>query len=336
MSRTGDGFPWELLKAECLRLVCVQLVEASSVESQYAFKPGRKEEMVAFLNDVYERGVHKALQDVEPQKTIKRTASTAQLGATPSKRKSSFVDGEEDAEGDSDFDDNDNNDNKDEEGYNTRYKGVKRVKVHGPTPEPQEPKPKRKIGRPRKSVVSTASAVEGGVRKRGRPRKGVLSGGEVIKVSKGKGKILENGAAGATAVGEAVIPSISRPRGRPRKNGIMAGTGGVPPKSGPETKPRSANNAPKSKDSAREVFDGIVLVKRNKNGKEKAVGDDDGGDDEAGGDVGNNECVEVPTGGDHNDEHEGDVFEEDAVLAAVNGDAQGDLSSLGGSNKDLT
>ena len=54
-ANTGDKFPWELLKAECLRLVCVQLVEASS-EGQKSFKPARKEDMVAFLRDVHERG----------------------------------------------------------------------------------------------------------------------------------------------------------------------------------------------------------------------------------------------------------------------------------------
>ena len=52
---TGDKFPWELLKAECLRLVCAQLIEASG-EGQNALKLGRKEEMIAFLNNVYERG----------------------------------------------------------------------------------------------------------------------------------------------------------------------------------------------------------------------------------------------------------------------------------------
>jgi len=273
--RTNDKFPWELLKAECLRLVCGQLIEASS-EGQTFFKPVRKEDMVAFLHDVHARGVLKALQDVEPPK--KTIISTPQ--ATPSKRKS-FVDGEEDAEGDSDVEN--------EEGYNTRYKGVKRVKVHGPSPEPQLPKPKRA----RKSV-STGSAVDG--RKRGRPRKNVSSADEAIKVSKGKGRPLENGEADGQ-----VLPSISRPRGRPRKN---------VDKVLPARKPRRSSdaNAPKSKDSARAVFDGILLVKR-PNGKGKAVEDDQA----------------VLTGNDS---------EEDAVVAVVNGDAHGDLSSLGGSNKE--
>ena len=55
MGTTSDKFPWELLKAECLRLVCVQLVEASS-EGQKSFKPARKEDMVTFLRHVHERG----------------------------------------------------------------------------------------------------------------------------------------------------------------------------------------------------------------------------------------------------------------------------------------
>lgn len=240
------------------------------------------------------------MEHVEPPKTAKRSVSSNQQ-ATPSKRKNPSVDGEEDAEGESD--------NEDVEGYNTRYKGVKRVKVHGPTPEPPEPKPRRKIGRPRKSLPVTGSGGVVEVRKRGRPPK---NASVEIRVSKGKGKPLGD----VVVVGEA-IPSISRPRGRPRKNLVVNG------KSGPAKKPlQSASaNAPKSKDSGREVFDGIVLVKRSKNGKEKAVGADEG-----------NTGGEEPTV--NNDEGDGD--EEDAVLAAVNGDVNGDLSSLGGSNKGET
>ena len=55
MGTRSDKFPWELLKAECLRLVCTQLVEASS-EGQKSFKPARKEDMITFLRDVHERG----------------------------------------------------------------------------------------------------------------------------------------------------------------------------------------------------------------------------------------------------------------------------------------
>ena len=247
------------------------------------------------------------MEDVEPPR--KTNDSILQQLASPSKRKSAPVDDDDD-----DYDDEhdaaeDNFDNKNGngEGYNTRYKGVKRVRVHGFSPEPMEPKPRRKIGRPRKSVPEgEVVAVEG--RKRGRPRTTSL-GGDQIKVSKGKGKSLENGDA---AVGEVMIASVSgsRPRGRPRtivSNGV--------PKDGSAKKPRHSTDAPMSKDSGREVFDGIVLVKRNKNRKEEeAVGGRDGEG-------------EAP-----NDERDGS--EEDAVIAAVNGgDAQGDLSSLGGSNK---
>lgn len=306
--RTSDKFPWELLKAECLRLVCAQLVEASS-KSQNSFKLGRKDDMVAFLCDVHERGgtkttlifgfkyylTHKlvyclvleALEDLEPSNKVSVSAPIH------SKRKSPPVDGDdEDAEGDSD--------NEDTEGYNTRYKGVKRVKVHGFSPEPREAKPRRKLGRPRKSAPEGSA-----VRKRGRPRKDASTLGEQIIVSKRKEKPVENGE---------VIPSISRPRGRPRKV-LAQSTNGVEDSA---QKPRQSTNtnAPKSKDSAREVFDGILLVKRSKNEQERSVEDDHGGDH--GGEAPNDE---------------GDGSKEDTVLAVANGDAQGDLSSLGGSNK---
>lgn len=233
--------------------------------------------------------VIKALEDVEPPRTPQH--------ASPSKRKSVLVvddddyDEEEDAEGDDD-DDNKNGG----EGYNTRYKGVKRVKVRGYSPEPVVLKPKRKVGRPRKNVSEGEVVVEG--RKRGRPRMSV--GGEQIKVSKGKRKSLENG-------GDGVGEVISRPRGRPRKKVATESNGVVVAKEGSPKKPRQS--APMSKDSGREVFDGILLVKRNKNREGEAVG-----------------------GGALNDD-ERDGSEENAVIAAVNGDTQGDLSSLGGSNK---
>lgn len=237
--------------------------------------------------------VIKALEDVESSRKTNVASST--LPATPSKRKNVPVDDddydEEDAENDSD--------SKNGEGYNTRYKGIKRVRVHGERPEPT---PRRRAGRPRKSVSEGGVVVEGR-RKRGRPRKdgSTVVGGEQIKISKGKGKSLVNGD-DAAVVGE-MVPSISRPRGRPRKNVTGVASAKKPLQSA------SANAAPKSKDSAREVFDGILLVKRNKN---QAEDDYDG---------------EGP-----NDERDGS--EEDAVIAVVNGDdAQGDLSSLGGSNK---
>ena len=254
------------------------------------------------------------MEDLE-RKTINSTTTLQQQASvSPSKRKSVHVEQEEEEEEEEEEGAGDDSDNKNGgEGYNTRYKGVKRVKVHGFSPERMEPKPKRKVGRPRKSVPAEGDVVpvvEG--RKRGRPRMSGIGGGEQIKVSKGKGKSLENGD-DAAVVGEVV--TVSRPRGRPRK--VVTESNGVP-----EKKPlqQSANNAPMSKDSAREVFDGIVLVKRSTNRTEEAVGGDDDGGGAGGGDVVANE--------------EGDGSEEDAVIAVVNGDdAQGDLSSLGGSNK---
>lgn len=52
---TSAGFPWELLKAECLRLVCTQLVQGSNEGGNYQ-GGGRKEDMVDFLRDIDERG----------------------------------------------------------------------------------------------------------------------------------------------------------------------------------------------------------------------------------------------------------------------------------------
>jgi len=277
--RPSDQFPWELLKAECLRLVCTQLVEGSS-EGQNSYKPGRKEDMVAFLRDVHERGVVKALEDVEsPRKVIAPTTPQA----TPSKRRKVPDDDDDDEEyADEGDDDSDNNNNKNGEGYNTRYKGVKRVKVR---PERVEPTPRRKVGRPRKSVGEGGVVVEG--RKRGRPRKSVGENGSAV----------------------AAVSIISRPRGRPRKVVPVIESNGVS-KEGTALQSISANG-PVSKDNGRgEVFDGIVLVQRNKNRKEEAVGDDDHA---------------------ANDEKDGS---EAAVIAAVNGEGQGDLSSLGGSNKE--
>lgn len=247
------------------------------------------------------------MEDVEPPRKIIESATPLQR-ASPSKRKSVHVHDDDDDDYDEDDEEEDaagdDPDKDGGEGYNTRYKGVKRVKVHGYSPEPMGPKPKRKVGRPRKSAVEGDVVVEG--RKRGRPRIPRMSvGGDQIKVSKGKRKSLENGDANAGEV-------ISRPRGRPRKKLATETNGVVVPKDGSGKKSRQ--NAPMSKDSGREVFDGILLVKRNKDRKE-------------GGAVGDHHH-----GGALNDD-ERDGSEEDAVVAAVNGDAQGDLSSLGGSNK---
>lgn len=53
MSKTAE-FPWELLKAECLRTVCGQLMQAEG--KSYTGTGGRKEDMIEFLTDVGVRG----------------------------------------------------------------------------------------------------------------------------------------------------------------------------------------------------------------------------------------------------------------------------------------
>ena len=54
MSKASQ-FPWDLLKAECLRLVCAQLVQGSKEGGNY---PGasRKEDMIEFLRDIEKQG----------------------------------------------------------------------------------------------------------------------------------------------------------------------------------------------------------------------------------------------------------------------------------------
>lgn len=47
-----DSFPWELLKADCLRLVCQQLLS----QSQIAYAFGKRDDMVVFLRDISTRG----------------------------------------------------------------------------------------------------------------------------------------------------------------------------------------------------------------------------------------------------------------------------------------
>lgn len=46
-------FPWEVLKAECLRTVCSQLVQSTG--AHYS-EVRRREEMISFLNDVEKQG----------------------------------------------------------------------------------------------------------------------------------------------------------------------------------------------------------------------------------------------------------------------------------------
>jgi len=50
----SDHFPWELLKANCLRLVCSQLITSTEQRSGIWF--GKRDEMVSFLHSVHEHG----------------------------------------------------------------------------------------------------------------------------------------------------------------------------------------------------------------------------------------------------------------------------------------
>jgi len=50
-----DSFPWQFLKAECLRLVCQQLF-LQTQQSGLANVLGKRDDMIAFLRDVSTRG----------------------------------------------------------------------------------------------------------------------------------------------------------------------------------------------------------------------------------------------------------------------------------------
>jgi len=52
---SGNNFPWEVLKAECLRLICHQVCAASQIGG-FTNSFGKREEMIGFLRDVTERG----------------------------------------------------------------------------------------------------------------------------------------------------------------------------------------------------------------------------------------------------------------------------------------
>lgn len=54
----NDGnFPWDMLKADCLRLICIQLGRRSAL-------PARREEMLTFLQDVSKNGCQSHFYDL--------------------------------------------------------------------------------------------------------------------------------------------------------------------------------------------------------------------------------------------------------------------------------
>lgn len=259
--------------------------------------------------------------------------------ASPSKRKA--VHSEEDT-----------NDDEGEgaDGYNTRFKGIKRVKVREATPEPTSRTPRR-MGRPRKSVPtgeggksptqpksSPQKSVGGSTpagtvkRGRGRPRKSVPEGGAPAGTSAPAAageKPAEHAAGDEAKEGGATDAPVKRGRGRPRKSDVVAPKTPKTPKAASVAKPpvldadgnpkrgrgRPRKSVPETTDKppsskGKQVFDGVLLEKR------KSTIDEAGATE-----------PEAAAGGE--------AEEEDAVLAAVqNGNnGEGDLSSLGGSNK---
>ncbi|CAA7258854.1 unnamed protein product [Cyclocybe aegerita] len=177
--------------------------------------------MVAFLQDVNQRGLDSALKAVDF--TTHRTTEDKEPVRTPSKRKSSRL-GEKEEDN--------------EEGYNTRFKGVKRVRVGPPTPEPST-RPKSRSPRKRKQPDNkdqdNSESASAPARGRGRPRKSVA---ETKKSPK---------AAASTPKKATEGEEPKRGRGRPRKSGPSESAG--------------KSTAPESK-SGRQVLVGVVLTKR--------------------------------------------------------------------------
>ncbi|KAJ3507146.1 hypothetical protein NLJ89_g6471 [Agrocybe chaxingu] len=166
-------FPWEMLKAESLRLLCAELVQAGAGHG-VRHSLGRRDEMISFLQDINQRGLDSALKAIDF--TSHRKIEEKEAIRTPSKRKSSRL--EED----------------DDEGYNTRFKGVKR--------------------RPDNKDQDSGESASAPTRGRGRPRK---SGGETKKGPKAAASTPKKKATGDE--------EPKRGRGRPRKSGPSESAG---------------------------------------------------------------------------------------------------------------
>ncbi|EDR13336.1 uncharacterized protein LACBIDRAFT_322900 [Laccaria bicolor S238N-H82] len=150
----NDGnFPWDMLKADCLRLICVQLGRRSAV-------PARREEMLTFLQDVSKNGyflwVDATLEELEssPSRFKASQKSLGEEPITPTTRKRTRQDDEEE----------DVHEEGETPGYNTRHKGAKRVRVSDPGPV----KYRRGRGHLKESEPPVGAVVKRG---RGRPRK---------------------------------------------------------------------------------------------------------------------------------------------------------------------
>jgi len=176
-----NDFPWEVLKADCLRLVCHQVC-ASSEAGGFTNSFGKREEMIGFLRDVTERGLDNAIIALGKSK---QTRKDSRETSSAVKRRAS----------DENIEDTDDEDAEDatnvseapttpisHQAYNTRFKGVKRVKMGRDFPAgfPYAPH--------RRNRTSAAANLASG------------------------SKTDENGA------GEVKVDAVKRPRGRPRKN----------------------------------------------------------------------------------------------------------------------
>jgi hypothetical protein len=128
--------------------------------------------------------------------------------------------------------------------YNTRFKGVKRVKMEREGPEVLDRPPQRRRGRPRKSAP--AALIQTGTKKTG---------------------TADAAAASAQASGSMVDPQqpVKRRRGRPRKNPIPPAPENVAPhKNSPNNSPSSKRSGGPPDSRGRQVFDGVLLPQRPK------------------------------------------------------------------------
>ncbi|KAH9475191.1 hypothetical protein JR316_0012302 [Psilocybe cubensis] len=223
---TSAGFPWELLKAECLRLICMQIVQGSKEGGAYQGVM-RKESMIEFLRDVDKRGLEPALKTLGKTQALRKPLESSSPEETSSpKRKSSRLE-EADGEGDTSL------------AHNTRFKGTKRVKLTKEDPDPTpitQTKSPRKKSKPRKS---TDTAADGTKRSRGRPRKSVDAVGSTSP-KKSKATPKKKAPLSESAADEAGS-SNKRGPGRPRK---------------------SAKGAPAPQSKAKSIFDGVLLEPR--------------------------------------------------------------------------
>jgi len=265
---SGNNFPWDVLKAECLRLICHQVCASSQVGGLTS-SFGKREEMIGFLRDVTERGCECSYLNLvcggvckpctravyfEFESSVQlflrtlytysfhivETALTAFGESKQTQRDNRetnpSVKRKDSDNGDDDDDDIENQDaegaNNDEapvtptshQAYNTRFKGVKRVKMGREVPEGFPYTPHRRARAPRKSLPTSGSQT---------------------KTADENGAVKRN------------------PRGRPRKYPRVA--------SDHSAVPVTPGRPPTS--STKQVFDGVVVMKRTHSSKKPELED---------------------------------------------------------------